>query len=553
YMEINREQITKCLHTVQEGKATPQDIAHLSAFVEHVLQLSDQNNSTIDTAILLPDEDLALAIAAISSELESDQVTYQITKQFQTYLQCTAVVLLRFNPHTDSVGIWQKCFSPIWNGRDHLLSGLCNLPIIQKIRKQGSMYQNRLNSPDIETDIREFLLKLGVETLLLLPLHQTFDQSDLLLCVVDRTNRTFSGNELAAVNTLLKQAEIMINKAELYENSQQRSRELEAIYQTGLSLTASLELKDVLDAILRSVLSMEEEAQNAHIFRYDGTELTYEASRWQDGRIGSPWAIPRENGLTNSVARSGKMIAVEDMSTHPLFVDRPDYWSGAILGIPLCIVNQVVGVMTVAFRTPRIFNEPGLNALRMLADQAAISIENARLHERVRQQAFTDGLTNLPNRRAFDQRIEEEIRRSKRYGRALALAMLDVNHFKRFNDSYGHLFGDQVLQITARLLRAGVRETDFVARYGGDEFVVIMPETEREEAWQVVRRMMNMVQEPRIQLPDNKGDTSITLAVGVATWHDELDTLGFIHRADSRLYRAKRRAQQGTIEREDTI
>ncbi len=401
--------------------------------------------------------------------------------------------------------------------------------------------------------MRDAMEKLGVETVSLLSLHTTFEDNPLQLCLIDSNNKVFSDPELSAINLLLKQAEIMIGKAELYETSQQRGRELEAIYQASLSLTASLELKDVLDAILRSVLNMEEEAQNAHIFRYNGKDLAFEASRWQDGRIGSPWAVPRENGLTFSVARSGKMIAVEDMATHPLYIDRPDYWSGAIIGIPLCIVNQVVGVMTVAFRTPRTFPESGLTALRMLADQAAISIENARLHERVKQQAYTDGLTNLPNRRAFDQRIEEEIRRSKRYGRALALAMLDVNYFKRFNDTYGHLFGDQVLQITARLMKAGVRETDFVARYGGDEFVVIMPETERDEAWQVVRRMLNTVQAAKISLPEHKGETNISLAVGVATWHDDLDTLGFIHRADSRLYRAKRRAQAGDYEQEETL
>lgn len=552
-MEINREQISKSLQALKEGNADTQDIAHVSAFIEHILRVNSQNPAILETAAFLPDQNLALAIAAISSELETNQVTYQIVKQFQLYLHCTAAVLLQKNSQTGGVMIWQKCCSPTWNGRDHLLSGLCSLPAIQKINANGSIYQGNISQADMDPNLREAMDKMGVVTILLLPLHQTFQDNSLQLCLVDSAQRVFTDLDLNAIQLLLKQSEIMIGKAELYEISQQRSRELEAIYQASLSLTASLELKDVLDAILRSVLSMEEEAQNAHIFRYDGKDLTFEASRWQDGRIGSPWAIPRENGLTFSVARSRKMIAVEDMATHPLYIDRPDYWSGAIIGIPLCIVNQVVGVMTVAFRTPRTFPESGLTALKMLADQAAISIENARLHERVKQQAYTDGLTNLPNRRAFDQRIEEEIRRAKRYGRALALAMLDVNHFKQFNDTFGHLFGDQVLQITARLLRAGVRETDFVARYGGDEFVVVMPETEREEAWQVVRRMLNTVQEPRIPLPENKGETGITLAVGVATWHDDLDTLGFIHRADSRLYRAKRRAQLGDNSQEETL
>ncbi len=181
------------------------------------------------------------------------------------------------------------------------------------------------------------------------------------------------------------QAAVAIENARLYKIAQERATILEAVRQASLSLTSSLELPHVLDEILNTVLSLLPGVFNSHIFLYDDDsgELTFGTSLWADGRRGVQIATPRPHGLTYTVARSGEMIIVPDIRAHPLFEGTPPDWNGAIIGLPLKIGLRVVGVMNVSYVRPRIFPEAELQVLRLLADQAAIAIENARLYAQV--------------------------------------------------------------------------------------------------------------------------------------------------------------------------
>jgi PAS domain S-box-containing protein len=165
---------------------------------------------------------------------------------------------------------------------------------------------------------------------------------------------------------------------------------LEMIQRASLSLTTSLELPEVFDGILSAVLELIT-AEDAAIFLYEGGQLTFGAAIWHDGQQGRIVPQPRLHGLTYMVAHRGEAIIVSDMQTHPLFADAPADWQGAIIGLPLKIGERVVGVMNIFHSQPYAFSEAELCALRLLADQAAIAIENARLHaetaRRVRQLA----------------------------------------------------------------------------------------------------------------------------------------------------------------------
>ena len=207
------------------------------------------------------------------------------------------------------------------------------------------------------------------------------------------------------------------------------------------------------------------------------------------GKKGTPFAEPREEGLTYNVARTAEAIVVQDMRNHPLYATAPPAWTGSIVGLPLKFGERVVGVMNVANRHPHAFSESALRVLRLLGDQAAIAIENARLHNLVIEQARTDITTGLSNRRALDQRIEEEVQRASRYNRPFALIMMDLDNFKQVNDTFGHPVGDRVLRQIAELIGALVRETDFLARFGGDEFALVLAETDRAAGQQMVRRI----------------------------------------------------------------
>jgi signal transduction histidine kinase/CheY-like chemotaxis protein len=175
-----------------------------------------------------------------------------------------------------------------------------------------------------------------------------------------------------------------IENANLYEAAQIRAVELEAVHRAGLSLTASLKLHQVLDSILESVMDMVPDVHDSHIFLYNpenGGVLSFGAASWAGGKLTEPWYEPRPEGLTYTIAHTGQTVVVEDISSHPLYANAPSDWSGAIVGIPLKIGERVVGVMNITYKQPRQITPAELRRMRLVGDQAAIAIENARLFE----------------------------------------------------------------------------------------------------------------------------------------------------------------------------
>jgi len=204
----------------------------------------------------------------------------------------------------------------------------------------------------------------------------------VLEVVTASEKKRFTPHDVWLVSLLANQAAVAVENARLFEAEHRRSVELETLRQASLHLTSTLELQSVLEAIIDHALKLVA-ADNAHIFLYDGERLTFGAALWAGSRQKEPFAEPRPHGLTYTVARSGERIVVPDVNSHPLFQDYR--WGGAIVGLPLCIGERVVGVMNVAFKRPHLFNEDELRVLGLLADQAAVAVENARLHESLRE------------------------------------------------------------------------------------------------------------------------------------------------------------------------
>ncbi len=211
---------------------------------------------------------------------------------------------------------------------------------------------------------------------------------DRILGVLDLNSdrlAAFGEDDLFVVQSLADQLALGLENARLYEAARQRVAELEAIRQVSLSLTSSLDLPAVLEGILQSAMQFLSGVQDAHIFLYQEGLLTFGAALWANGHRGVPRAEPRPEGLTYTVARTGEPIVVPDMRTHPLFANAPADWEGAIVGLPLKIGARVVGVMNVAYEQARTVPDSELRMLHLLADQAAVAIENARLFAVERQ------------------------------------------------------------------------------------------------------------------------------------------------------------------------
>jgi diguanylate cyclase (GGDEF)-like protein len=205
-----------------------------------------------------------------------------------------------------------------------------------------------------------------------------------------------------------------------------------------------------------------------------------------------------------------------------------------VLVVPMQRAGQLMGAMELYLNTPRELTEDQADLLNGVASQGAIAIRHAQLFQAQEENALTDELTKLPNRRALAQRYLQEMHRARRYHKSIAFLMIDLDHFKQVNDSYGHLQGDAVLHELAKILTAGARESDVCARYGGEEFGIILHETTEQGARTLAERIR-----AKVAAATFPGGVKLTISIGVAATAEPALFTTLIERADQALYTAK--------------
>ena len=259
-------------------------------------------------------------------------------------------------------------------------------------------------------------------------------------------------------------------------------------------------------------------------------------------------------GLVGRIAERRVPLLVRDGARDPRLTPeeqrrRPsDPFSMMLL--PLVAGDETVGVVQFERDAPGAFTDRDLARVRALANQAAATIANIYSHQDVYNQAVTDGLTGLYNRRHMQEVLVDERRRARRYGHPLSVIMLDVDSFKTYNDTYGHVQGDVLLRMAAVILRESVRGVDIVGRYGGEEFIIVLPETTAAEAYQTAERLRLAV--ARTVFPGFPTDPDLvvfkTISLGVATFPDCTDDpQALVTLADNALYRAKHGGRNQTV------
>ncbi|MBI3811157.1 MAG: diguanylate cyclase [Nitrospirae bacterium] len=217
----------------------------------------------------------------------------------------------------------------------------------------------------------------------------------------------------------------------------------------------------------------------------------------------------------------------------------------SFLALPMIVQDRVIGIFAITSQRPGAFDQQHKEFLRMLCSQAAVSIADAKLHDEVNRLATMDGLTGIANHRRFQERLNEEFERQARDTGRFALVMVDVDHFKKVNDRFGHPVGDQVLKQVAAVLLKTVRKVDVVARYGGEEFAVILLNSGPKESYQLAERVRKAVE--GISPVINGEPLKITISLGMAVYPDDaLDRETLIERADRALYAAKNSGRNQT-------
>ncbi len=332
----------------------------------------------------------------------------------------------------------------------------------------------------------------------------------------------------------------VISKYSLLTMMKQQADELDALKNLGLNLTSSLDPQTVLDAIVNEAMRLVKHSRDAHIFLYTHGKLEFGASLTANGERNKPFAMPRKNGLTYSVANAKKQIIIEDIGNATLYKGTDPNWTGSIIGLPLLFKDSIVGVMNLSRTTSGGFSSAELRLLGLLADQAAVAISNASLHKQVTELANTDSVTGLPNRRALDERLQEDIRHAKRMSAEFSVVMMDLDGFKNVNDTHGHVVGDELLHSLFNYLAENIRPTDFLARYGGDELTLIIREANLNIAEIVTQKIIDLVKEYSPPM-SKKNNIKLGITAGIAVYPIHSKTAGDLLRAaDAALYQAKK-------------
>lgn len=240
--------------------------------------------------------------------------------------------------------------------------------------------------------------------------------------------------------------------------------------------------------------------------------------------------IPLGEGMSGKVIETGLPVLVQDLMGESNF--QGEHFGHAddvrsLVAVPFSIGDKVIGMLSAQSYKPAQYGPEELELLELLAAQAGVAIENARLLAKMEHMANTDGLTGLRNRRAYDQILEDELTRARRYGYPLSLVIMDIDDFKQFNDRYGHSKGDEHLAEISRLTRSSVRDQDVVARVGGEEFGVILPHTSREGAKEFAERIRRSIEEAF----KDKFDVGKTVSLGVAEYPLDASTLQDLYEA----------------------
>lgn len=323
------------------------------------------------------------------------------------------------------------------------------------------------------------------------------------------------------------------------------------LIETSRSVVSQLDLDKVLALVLKKAMGIMK-ARSGSIALYSaktGTMRIRAHRGFSKNFIADrEWKV-RKGGQTARVLRD-RSIAILDSTTNLSFFSNPSSvptTGKSLVCVPLVHAHEVVGMLYVDDLTSRKYARGDLQSLEILASFSAVAIHHAKAHDQLKQQAITDSLTGLFNRRCFEDIMRRELPRARRHKRELSVALVDVNDFKKYNDAFGHQAGDEALSALGEAVRSAVRSTDLAARYGGDEIVIILPETRLARAYSLFTdRIKGEIESGFARLSERDAPLSVT--IGIASYPlDGTTTRQLVLAADKALLAAKKDKKNGSI------
>ena len=467
------------------------------------------------------------ASQAVLSTFDLDEVLQRILLIARDYfhLQNVAILLL------DETGQHLCVRSQIgWDeGCDEI-----RLPLGVGITGTAAKTKAPLYCPDVSKDERYMCSAKTTRSELAIPLMVRDEVVGVLDCQSANLNH-FDQETIDLLTLFSTQASMALQNARLYQLERRRAQQLEVINAIAQQTTAVLDLKELLLKVC-SLIQQAFQVSHVSVLLREEDDLVLRAHHGSlTPRILEGGRLPANAGLWGQALAAGKTVIEDDVHTVPEYMGFYAE-TGSRMCIPLVSFGQTLGALVLDNAAAQTFRTGDVQSLESVADICATAIQNAHYVERVRQLAYIDGLTGIFNRRFFELRIAEEIERSRRFESGMAVIMLDIDHFKRLNDEFGHLLGDEVLRQVSSIFNQQLRKIDVVCRFGGEEFAILLPQTNLEHSLSVAEKLRRLVE--TWQFPGVP--RAVTISAGAATYPDHGTTRDeLVKAADAGLYAAK--------------
>ena len=362
------------------------------------------------------------------------------------------------------------------------------------------------------------------------------------------TPNFFKEEYIPRLQVFANQAAVAIDNARLFNEVAKSAEEMTILYEISSKVTERLDLEGVIktlfeklkkittiDLFYAAILNETEDTATFHMYQGEEEQIDF-----------GPLSMVERPSLTRYVLEKGKVVYIPDAydkdSEFPesKMAKIPGHDELSILGVPLTLGNEKLGVLCLQAEKPNAYSPDQIRLVETIAHQASISISNAQMFEKIQGMAILDTLTGIYNRRYFYEYAENEIIRSQRYNNEMSLIMLDIDHFKLVNDRFGHLIGDQTLKMIVDTCLSVLRKSDVMCRFGGEEFLVLLPETSKLDAVIAAKRICQAIAEQSLPTDSELGPVSVTVSIGITQLKSKTETLeDLIGQADQALYEAK--------------
>jgi diguanylate cyclase (GGDEF)-like protein len=475
---------------------------------------------------------------ALGSTVILEEVLQLLAEHAARAVDAPSAYIYEYDPADDAV-VWRCEYQrdPVPDFEDPIgtVYPLDFFPADLRVVGAREVVEVTVEDPDLDPHSRALMEEWGERTLLNVPLVFGDEVVGLMELAETSHARHFTAAEIELAVAIGEQAAAAIRNAQLYRREAWRNERLVRLLEISQVIGASLDLSAVVDVVRERL---------GGLFGERPTRIDVDLREGE-----SPAATDGGAGPRDAVDGEGRLLLV-----------------------PLRTKSRFQGELVVTSTDARPFDRDEMELVQIIANQLAVAVENARLYDRLEEQAITDGLTGLFNHRFFYDRLGAEVARARRYGLQLSLLMLDLDDFKRFNDTFGHQAGDRVLARVGRIMREQLRkDVDIPCRYGGEEFAVILPHTPAIGAEVVGRRLTERVTEiaddggedsawltgERLRVTiatasftegDEDQEAHVTVSVGVSTYPDQArEATTLVANADAALYRAKREGKNRVV------